>query len=249
MQKSGKFYKKLGIPEGTSFPTATYTEDGDLFYRTDLEDAYILKNGTWTSITLGGAGSGVSNFIALTDTPTTYSGYSGYTVTVKNDESGLEFSPYIAASGSGAVYKILLYSNNVTEYAATDAGMALAIAAATTGDTIKIPPMSLSNTYTIPSGVTIAGESISDCVFNNQVTLNTDSTLEHVTVTINTSDADFLFGVLGPNIGSGYIKYCWISCINTLGSGYGVGARNGTLHIYGGRVYGSTADVIESWSE
>ena len=245
MRKSGKFYQKLGIPEGTSFPTATYVSDGDLFYRTDLEDAYVLKNGVWTSITLGG-GSGVSNFLSLTDTPTNYTDSGGYVVTVKDNETGLEFSPYVATSG--AVYKILLYSNDVTEYVATDAGMALAIAAATNGDTIKIPPMLLSSAYTVPQGVTVVGESISDCVFNNQVTLDTDSILEHVTVTINTSDADFLFGVLGPNVGSGYVKYCWISCINTLSSGYGVGARNGTLLVYGGRIYGSTADAIESWS-
>lgn len=51
MYKSGKFYRKLGIPEGTSFPTATYVEDGDLFYRIDLENAYIRRNGSWVTIT------------------------------------------------------------------------------------------------------------------------------------------------------------------------------------------------------
>jgi len=51
MYKSGKFHNKLGIPEGVEFPTATYTADGDLFYRTDLENAYMRRDGSWVTIT------------------------------------------------------------------------------------------------------------------------------------------------------------------------------------------------------
>ena len=47
MYKSGKFHKKLGIPQGELFPVAGYVTDADLFYREDLDIAYIRVAGEW----------------------------------------------------------------------------------------------------------------------------------------------------------------------------------------------------------
>ena len=79
---------------------------------------------------------------------------------------------FLAGGGpSSNTYAIALFSGGVTEYAVSDAGMAAAIAAAASGDTIWIPPVNLSNDYIVPAGVTVKGQSISDVVFAGQIEL------------------------------------------------------------------------------
>jgi hypothetical protein len=153
---------------------------------------------------------------------------------------------FLNAGFSSTSYRIILYSGSATEYAATDAGMALAIAAASSGDTIWIPPVSLTNDYIVPAGVTVAGASISDVVLSGQVTLNASATIEHVTITRSKNDASVYYGVIGPDTGTAYIKQCWVSVTQSGGgSGYGVSCygMNGNLQVYGGRVFGTTADA------
>ena len=153
---------------------------------------------------------------------------------------------FLNAGFSSTSYKIVLYSGNATEYAATDAGMALAIAAAASGDTITIPPATLANDYSVPAGVTVVGRSISDVVLSGQVTLNSGSILEQLSITRSKSDASVHYGVIGPDTGTAYIKECWVSVTQAGGgSGYGVScyAQDGDLQVYGGRVFGTTADA------
>jgi hypothetical protein len=153
---------------------------------------------------------------------------------------------FLNAGFSSTSYKIVLYSGNATEYAATDAGMALAIAAASSGDTITIPPVTLANDYSVPAGVTVAGMSISDVVLSGQISTNDGSTLEHLSVTRSKNDASTYYGVIGPDSGTAYIKECWVSVTQAGGgSGYGVScyAQDGNLQVYGGRVFGTTADA------
>jgi hypothetical protein len=146
-------------------------------------------------------------------------------------------------------YAIILYSGGITEYDVDDAGMAAAIAAAGVGDTIEIPPTTLANDYTIPSGVTVMGKSISDVVLSGQITLSEDAILEHLSITINENDGAIYYGIVGPSGGIAYVKQCWVSVTQAGGGdGYGVSCfdRNGDLHIYDGKVFGSTADVREN---
>lgn len=131
MRKTGKFYVKLGLPEGTSFPTGTHLAEGDLFYRTDEDRAYCYTGSGWVLITVpdlgevgtvtltspiegealrynatlsawinSGIAAGAGTFLGLTDTPSDYTGYADYAITVKSTEDGLEFS--LLGSGGGA---------------------------------------------------------------------------------------------------------------------------------------------------
>ena len=146
-------------------------------------------------------------------------------------------------------YAIVLFSGDATDYAVTDVGMAAAIAAAGAGDTISVPPVTLTNDYAIPAGVTVRGVSITDTVFSGQITLNAESAIEHLSVVRSKNDGADYYGVIGPNSDTGYIKYCWISVTQAGGgTGYGVSVsgRDGDLEVYGGRVYGSTADAEEN---
>lgn len=85
MEKTGKYYIKLGLPEGTSFPSSPV--EGDLFWRSDENFAYVYTGSAWRQL---------DAFIDATDTPGTYTGSGGYKVVVKDNETGLEFIPTLS---------------------------------------------------------------------------------------------------------------------------------------------------------
>ena len=83
-------------------------------------------------------------------------------------------------------------------------------------------------------------------VFSGQIALNDGAVLEHISITISENDANDYYGVIGPDTGTAYVKQCWVSVTQVgAGDGYGVScySQDGDLQIYGGRVYGSTADA------
>ena len=49
MYKTGKFYIKLAVPDGTTFPTHASIETGSIFYRNDERLLYIYS-GDWQPI-------------------------------------------------------------------------------------------------------------------------------------------------------------------------------------------------------
>jgi len=55
---------------------------------------YVETTGGRGFVGAGGSGGGSSDFTGLTDTPTGYTGHGGKAVTVKGDESGLEFGTF-----------------------------------------------------------------------------------------------------------------------------------------------------------
>jgi hypothetical protein len=147
------------------------------------------------------------------------------------------------------INQVFLYSGGtVTAYTADDTGLASAVAAAISGDTIYCPPATFANDYVVPAGVTICGLSIHDTIFTGQLTLGGDAAaIETLSVVRSKGDASTYYGVIGPNSGTGYINDCRISVTQSgAGSGYGLSIqdRYGDLHVYGGRVYGSTADAL-----
>lgn len=85
MEKTGKYYIRLGLPEGTSFPASPV--EGDLFWRSDENFAYVYTGSAWRQL---------DAFIDATDTPGTYTGSGGYRVVVKDNETGLEFIPTLS---------------------------------------------------------------------------------------------------------------------------------------------------------
>lgn len=71
MQHDGKFYIKLGLPSGTSFPTDPAPEEGDVFYREDEDKVYAYDGVDWNHIGKGVPATDVINVpaggIAATD--------------------------------------------------------------------------------------------------------------------------------------------------------------------------------------
>ena len=179
---------------------------------------------------------------------------------VRGDRDALStyFGP-ISGVGAGGDFvtlnKIILYTgSSATNYNNTDAGLASAISAASSGDTIWIPPTTLTNNYTVPAGVTIHGESRDDVIFSGQITLSDGSALENLSILRTADDAVIYYG-LSPPSGEGiaYVYNCIISVIQSgAGDGYAIlqtGRGNlGTSEIDPGLIdciiYGSTADII-----
>jgi hypothetical protein len=75
------------LVHGTSFPGSPV--ERQLFYRDDEHKWYIYTGSSWTELTA--AGGGASTFLALTDTPSSYSGQAGKYAKVNSGESALEF--------------------------------------------------------------------------------------------------------------------------------------------------------------
>jgi hypothetical protein len=129
----------------------------------------IFPNGSVTdnldgsvTITFSGGSSGVDNFLDLTDTPDSYVSQSGRLVSVKGDESGLEF---ITSSSLGVDFSKILrfdYGGTVVgQYAFTEAGLDAAIAASVLGDIIQLPlgTLTITAAKTIGAGITLRGTS------------------------------------------------------------------------------------------
>lgn len=75
--------------------------DGEVGLETDTRKFKVGNgSGQWTSLQYwGGAGGGASEFIDLTDVPSSYAGQGGKLVRVKADASGLEFYTLTIAAG------------------------------------------------------------------------------------------------------------------------------------------------------
>jgi hypothetical protein len=163
---------------------------------------------------------------------------------------------------------IILFSSAVSVYAATNAGMAAAIGAASSGDTILVPPCILTSNFTVPAGVTVTGRSIEDVVFTGQITLSNGSTLELLTILRSKDQAGAAYGIVeGTGAITATAKNIRVSVQNAGGpayalymanggtiritdsellaevgtDGYAAYIASGTLYQYGGRALGTTA--------
>lgn len=174
---------------------------------------------------------------------------SSTTITDWPDEKMIVDLRYAGNRKSDTGYKIVLYSGGWTEYAADDTGMALAIAAAVSGDTIWVPPGTYANGYAVPGGVTVKGAATRDVIFQGQMTLRNTSELETLSVVRSYDDSLDYTGVLGPDSGTAYLRNCYVRVLQAgAGSGWGVSCygRDGDLHVYQGRIEGTTADVRQN---
>jgi len=71
--------------------------EGFIAYASDTNEMGSYNGSTWDWISATSVGS----FLDLTDTLSSYSGYGSYTVTVKDDETGLEF---VSAPGGASTF-------------------------------------------------------------------------------------------------------------------------------------------------
>lgn len=174
---------------------------------------------------------------------------------VRGDRDALStyFGPISPTVGT-SWNRIVLFSTLATTYTNDDTGMASAISAASSGDTIILPPCSLSNNYSIPSGVVVHGHSRNDSVLSGQITLGVDSIIESLSVIRSENDATDIYGVIAgvavsENI---YIYNCNISVTQAgAGNGYAIKCLYGTTNIKYSYIYGSTSDfsVAPEWWE
>jgi hypothetical protein len=146
------------------------------------------------------------------------------------------------------------------------ATLALAIASASSGDTILLPPGTYSGDITVPAGVTIQGMSIDDVLLTGQITLGDGAALEFLSVQRFLDDAGAIYGVVDGG-GTAYLRNCVVNVTNATGAayavymatggeirardcrllalagspGYAVYASNGNFYQFGGRAVGSQA--------
>ena len=170
---------------------------------------------------------------------------------------------------------IILFSGSSAIYANNDTGMAAAIAAASSGDTIWLSPCVLTGNYTIPAGVTVVGKSIEDCMFTGQVTLSDGAIGANFAVELSADSGADIVGIVGSASGTAILNNvkievsqagagdacgiqgaagdimgwnCDISAISVGGDGYAVLPGAGQITLESGIVYGSTTalgDAVE----
>lgn len=80
-----------------------YPEEGDLYWLEDLNNYYYYSHlGSWDIFEAGGGSSGVTNFLQLNDTPSSFSGKAGYLLRVNTNSSAVEFvDPSNFSTGGG----------------------------------------------------------------------------------------------------------------------------------------------------
>ena len=88
--------------------------NGVMYYDEDINKFRCFEGGVWKDCISAGTG-GATTFLQLTDTPSSYSGYGGYVVKVKADETGLEFGTVGGGvSGSGVANKLAIWLDGET---------------------------------------------------------------------------------------------------------------------------------------
>lgn len=103
--------------------------------------------------------SGVSTFLGLSDTPSSYSGQSGKVAAVKATEDGLEF---IAVSGTGTVTDVSSANANLTVATGTTTPVLTVVNAPTVtvadaaGDTTTFPMLATAATGNLAPLLTLA---------------------------------------------------------------------------------------------
>lgn len=122
-------------------------------------------------------------------------------------------------------------TNPPTEYAT----LALAIAAATAGDTILLPPGTYAGDHTVPASVTLAGMVRADCVLTGQITTSNLTHVETLTIDRDENSASDVYGLVGPAVVGevAYAKSCTFSVTNA-GAGSGIG-----LTVFGAGDFGT----------
>lgn len=151
---------------------------------------------------------------------------------------------------------ILLYTGDAPaeEFAATDAGLTAALAAATAGDVVELPAVTITGgPWTVANG-TLRGHSRFGSVLDGQVTLSDGTEMENLTIRRTANDSTTIYGVVCPVApGAACVTNCTIRVVqNGAGDGYGILSYGrgslGTGSFAPGLVFstvnGSTADIL-----
>ena len=110
--------EKLEVNGAIKIGNTTNTNAGTIRWTGSDFEGYTGTD--WVSLTAGTGGA--TTFLQLTDTPSSYSGYGGYVVKVKADETGLEFGTVTGGTSYWTQSGTSLYPND----ASWDVGIGLA---------------------------------------------------------------------------------------------------------------------------
>ncbi len=112
---------------------------------------------------------------------------------------------------------ILLYKSNgdpVAEFAATEAGLTAALAAAASGNVVLLPAVTIAGNHSVPAGVTLLGISPESCILTGTLTLGEGAALMDIAVAPTATDGNPLVGVAAPSSGEARIYNCRIAPVN-----------------------------------
>lgn len=173
------------------------------------------------------------SFLSHTDVPGDYTGQAGKVAAVKATEDGLEFA---RVENTGAMNAIVLHdldAGTLVRYAASDAGLDSASAAAAAGDTIYLPAVTLTQDHILKGGVTYLGQYLKSVTFTGKITLETDARLYNATVTRTANDANELVAIQGPASGGAVVDYCIVWAIQDgAGNAYAINLESTSGIVY-----------------
>jgi hypothetical protein len=130
------------------------------------------------------------------------------------------------------------------EYAVTSAGFDAALSAATSGDVILLPALSISGNHTITAGVKVVGYSRYATILTGQITMGGDgASIENLTILRTANDANAYVALINPSAGTAYAHSCDIKVEqSSTGNAYGISLDNaGNLEVWNCFTYGNTS--------
>lgn len=157
----------------------------------------------------------------------------------KNSISELakRLEPYLLKAGRSSASqvmsnRIILYPDDggeISLYPKTAAGLDAALAVATSGDLITIPPCTISGAHSVQSGLKVIG--LGNTHLTGTITCNGSCILESLHIDVSGNSASAVVGVIGPPSGSNAdLKQVFIEVANSgAGPAYAVQAAAGGL--------------------
>lgn len=256
--------REFGVPVviGTFITNKIGLEPGQ---QISIVDPVLGLNGTFTirrvTTELDKAGTGVLATVQFGARPTKFS-----SLFVKNSASEIRVTTYTAGTpppttttvregpdisllgnviGAGGD-SIVIYDAGgepLAEYTTLSA----ALAAAASGDMVRIPAGTITGNYTLTAGVTVRGIGVQASILTGQITGAAGAALENLSITRTANDSSKLCAVVGPGSGNLTIRECDISATQSgAGTGYAVSVGLGNVYIYNSRAYGSTSMTDEA---
>lgn len=149
---------------------------------------------------------------------------------------GIDVTPGAVGLGGDTV---LLYDSGgdpVAEFAATQAGLTAALAAATSGDAVWLPAATIAGDHTLPAGVHVIGVDRRASVLTGQITGTAGASVQSLSIARTANDASKLLAVVAPDSGRFDVSDCDLTVTQSgAGTGYAVGVLNhgGDVYLYG----------------
>jgi len=158
-------------------------------------------------------------------------------------------------------------------HSATYAGLVAALAAASSGDSVELPPGTYVGDITVPTNVVLKSRG-GNVTIQGALTLNSYSEIVDIVVSLTESSASAIYGIDNAGDSPAYLRHCTVSVSNTgagdavgvyasgagglysmdcfigataaSGAGYGASKGAGDIFVRDGELAGGTAPVGET---